>query len=105
MPNIFSCSADWFKKLKDEQEKVVIATYQDSGGDKVNEWLEKLQKLEEEGVPVFVVDCDSCPKIAESIGVKEVGETIVLAHGVEKGRVSPGEDIEGNLNKVKELTA
>jgi hypothetical protein len=27
MPNIFSCDADWFTRLKDEQPKVIVAVW------------------------------------------------------------------------------
>lgn len=104
MPNIFSCSTEWFEKLKDDQARVIIATWKERGGEKVNEFLERLQALEDEGIPVFVVDCDSCPTIAEKLKVTEDGEAIVFAHGVEKGRLTPKEDIEGSLKMVKELT-
>lgn len=102
-PNIFSCSAEWFEKLKDDQARVVIATWKEGAGDKANEWLERLQKLEDEGLPVFVVDTTSCPDIAERLGAKESGETIIFAQGVEKGRLAPGEDAEADLARVKEL--
>lgn len=102
MPNIFSCSTEWFDKLSKEQPKVIIATWKE-GNEKINEWLEKLQKLEDEGVSVFVVDTESCPGIAEKLGAKEGGETIVFEHGEEKGRVIPGEDLESELAKVREL--
>jgi len=104
MPNVFSCSTEWFEKLSKEQPRVIIATWKE-GSDKVNEWLEKLQKLEDEGVPVFVVDTESCPAIAAKLETKEGGETIVFEHGEERGRVTPGEDLEEGIAKVKELTA
>ena len=101
-PNIFSCDPEWFKKLKDSQEKVVIASW--CGGDeKCNQWLEKLAKLENEGLPVFVCDINSCPSIAESIKVTSPGETVVFSGGEEKGRLVPGEDFESDLKRVKEL--
>ena len=104
MPNIWSCDAAWFEKLKNEQPKVIVAVWdRESESDKVNEWLEKLQKFEDEGTPVFVCD-KSCPGIVEKLGAKEGGETIVYAKGIEKGRLlHPSEDIEGSLSKVKEL--
>lgn len=100
MPNIFSCNTEWFERLKEDQPKVVIAAWKE-GNDRLNEWLEKLQKLEDEGVAVFVVDGDSCPSIIEKIGTKEDGETIVFENGVEKGRLTPSEDLEAELEKVK----
>ena len=102
-PNIFSCSAAWFEKLSQEQAKVVVAVWSESGGPKTNEWLERLQKLEAEGTPVFVCDGDSCPSIAQQINAK-AGETVVLEHGQEKARLTPGEDLEAELTKVREWT-
>ena len=103
MPNIWSCDAEWFIKLRDEQPKVVVAMW--SGDDeRVNEWLEKLQAIEKEDVPVFVCDIQSCPAIGEKIGAKEGGETIIFKHGVETGRLAPGEDLETELAKVREMT-
>ena len=101
-PNIFSCSAEWFEKLKDEQPRVIVATWSEEGGEKLNEWLERLQKFEDEGVPVFVCDIESCPSIAEKLGARGGGETIVFERGVEKGRLSPGQDLEAELARVKE---
>jgi hypothetical protein len=102
MPNIFSCDADWFIKLKDEQPKVIVAVW--AGEDeKVNNWLENLQKFEDKGVPVFVCDTRSCPTIAERLGAKEAGETIVFNKGIEKGRIVPTEKIEENIQKLSEL--
>lgn len=103
MANVFSCSDEWFKKLAKEQPKVVVAVWSEASGAKTNEWLERLQKLEDEGVPVFVCDGDSCPAIAEHIGAK-AGETVVLEHGVEKARLTPGEDLDVELGKVREWT-
>jgi endo-alpha-1,4-polygalactosaminidase (GH114 family) len=109
MPNIFSCSTEWFKRLKEQQPKVVIATWKEAGGekvsaDKLNEFLEKLQKLEDGGIPIFVVDCDSCGTIAQELKITEAGEVIVFNNGVEKGRVVPTDDkIEADLSEVKSL--
>jgi hypothetical protein len=109
MPNVFSCNDQWFNRLKGEQPKVVIATWREAGGEKVsggklNEFLERLQKFEDEGVPVFVVDCDSCPTIAEQLKVTEGGETVVFTGGVERGRTVPtDEGIEASLTEVKFL--
>lgn len=104
MPNIFSCSPEWFEKLRAEQPKVVVATWSEKSSKKNNEWLEKLQGLEKEGIPVFVCDGDSCKSILEKLGTQGDGETIVFDHGVEKGRLTPGDDFEGDLSKVKEMT-
>ena len=102
-PNIFSCDPGWLKRLTDSQEKVVVTGW--CGGDeKSNEWLEKLAKLEDEGIPVFVCDKDSCPSIAESIKLVKPGETVVFNKGEEKGRLVPGDDFDSDLKKVKELT-
>lgn len=102
MPNIFTCDSAWFTKLIEEQPKAIVALW--AGEDeKVNQWLEKLQALEDEGIPVFVCDVQSCPGIAEKLGAKGGGETIVFQHGEEKGRITPAEDFEAELSKVKEL--
>ncbi len=103
-PNIFSCDPEWFNKLRNEQPKVIVAVW---GGEdeKVNKWLERLQEFEDKGVPVFVCDSRSCPSIAEKLGATQPGETIVFTAGSEKGRLSPGDDIEGSIEKVKGLTA
>lgn len=105
MPNIFSCSLEWFERLKDEQPKVIITTWKEAGGEPVNKFLERLQTLEDQGVSIFVVDCDSCPTIAEKLKVTEIGETIIFTNGIEKGRVIPDEKtIEESLKRVKKLT-
>ncbi len=103
MPNIFSCSDEWFNKLAKGEPKVVVAVWSESGGPKTNDWLERLQQLEKEGTPVFVCDGDSCPAIAQRINAK-AGETVVLEHGVEKSRLTPGEDLDAELGKVREMT-
>ncbi|MDD5045371.1 MAG: hypothetical protein PHI12_06695 [Dehalococcoidales bacterium] len=103
-PNVFSCSAEWFEKLKAEQPKVVVATWSEKAGAKNNKWLERLQELEKEGIPIFVCDGDSCKSILDKIGTQGAGETIVFGHGVEKGRLMPGENLEDDLGKVKEMT-
>ncbi len=103
MPNIWTCDLGWFERLKSQTDKVVIASW--CGGDeKCNEWLERLAKIEEEGIPVFVIDKDSCPSIAESVKVTSPGETVVFSGGEEKGRVVPGDDFESDLRRVRELT-
>ena len=104
MPNVFTCDPGWLEKLKASQEKVVIAGW--CGDDeKCNQWLEKLAKLEEEGIPVFIIDKDSCPAIAEKIQVTEPGQTVVFVHGEEKGRLTPsGNNLENDLETVRELT-
>lgn len=102
-PNIFTCDPGWLEKLKSTQEKVVIAGW--CGGDeKCNAWLEKLAELENEGVPVFVIDRDSCPQIAEKILITGPGQTVVFAHGEEKGRLTPSDNLEGDLETVRGLT-
>jgi len=104
MPSVFTCSPDWARQLLKDQPKVVIATWSEKDSEKINEWLEKINKLEDEGIPVFVIDCDSCPRIGEELGVKEPGETLIYKEGAETGRLTPGEDLEAELAKVKEMT-
>lgn len=102
MPNIFSCDPHWLEKLQSEQEKVVVAAW--CGGDeKCNRWMEKLAELEAEGIPVFVIDSDSCPAIAEKAGLKP-GEVVVFNQGEEKGRVEPGDNLDEDLKRVREIT-
>ncbi len=100
MPNVFSCDAAWFERLRADQSKVVVAAWSEKTGQ--NEWLERLQKLEIEGIPVFVIDCDSCESIAVQVGVK-AGETVVFANRRETGRLTPGEDLDKNLGEVREM--
>ena len=102
MPQIWSCDAEWYDKLKNEQEKVVVAVWS-SHDEKVNPYLEKLQVLEDENIPVFIVDKDSCGSVAEKIGAKP-GETVIFKGGKEVGRVTLGENIEADIEKVRELT-
>ncbi len=104
MPNIFSCDPEWFDKLVKETPKAVIATWNKAGGEQTNKWLERLEKLENEGIPVFVCDGDSCKNITDKLGAKESGETIVFQNGKEVGRLAPGQDSESDFNKVKEMT-
>lgn len=104
-PNIFTCSDEWLKKLMKEQDKLVITTWSEKSGEKLNKFLERLQSLEsEEKTPIFVIDCDSCGSTASSLGIKEPGETVVFRNGAEVGRLMPGDDFEGDLSKVKEMT-
>lgn len=102
MPNIFTCDPQWVEKLKKGEDKVIVAVWCGSD-EKCNRWLEKLAQMEEPGKPVFVIDMDSCPQVAESLGVK-AGETIVFNKGEEKGRVALSDDIEGDIAKVKEYS-
>ena len=60
--------------------------------------------MEKEGIPIFVIDKDSCPAIAEKVGVGNPGETVVFSEGEEAGRLQPSEDLDQDLKKVRELT-
>lgn len=102
MPNIFSCDPGWLEKLKKGQDKVVIATWKE-GSPGVDRYLESLQQLEDQGIPVFVVDATSCPKIADSLNTKESGETVVFSKGKEVGRLTPGGNPSDDLAKVKDM--
>lgn len=103
MPNIFTCDPGWLERLKATQEKVIVTGW--CGSDEnCNKWVEGLAKLEEEGVPIFVCDIDSCPSIADKLGVKKGGETVIFAHGEEKGRLMPSDNLEGDLETVRGLT-
>lgn len=99
MPNVWSCSTEWFEQMVKDQEKVVVTTWREKESEKINEMLEKLAKLEEEGTPIFVIDLDSCPAIGAKLGLKEAGETIVFELGKEKGRTK----LEEGIEKVKAL--
>jgi|GEM_PF-4051935 thioredoxin-like negative regulator of GroEL len=102
MPNIFTCNPGWVDDLKNKEEKVVIATWSEKGGAPLNDFLEKLQSLEQSGVPVYVVDCDACKGIADKLGVKEAGETVVFKKGVEVGRMeNPAANVDDSFAKVK----
>jgi hypothetical protein len=102
MPNIFTCDQEWFLKLKDEQPKVIVTLYRGED-DKLNEWLEKLNGLEDSGTALFVIHEGSCGSaMADKLGLKQDGETIVFKKGQEVGRLTP-DDIEASLSKVKEL--
>jgi hypothetical protein len=102
-PQIFTCDPEWLSKLKDEQPKVVVALW--TGQDEnVNKWLEQLQKIEDEDVPVFVCDAVSCGAIKETLGANEGGETIVFRQGKEVGRLKPSENIEADIARVREFT-
>jgi hypothetical protein len=105
MPSVFTCSPGWARQLLKDQTKVVIATWSEKDSGRLNEWLEKINKLEDEGIPVFVVDCDSCPSIEQELGVKEPGETLIYREGKEAGRLTPGESLDESLSKVKEMAA
>jgi hypothetical protein len=102
MPNIWSCDPDWFEQMVQKEEKVAVVVW---SGAKDNEYLNKMGELEKQGIPVFVCDSRTCGPIAERLGLKEGGETIVFERGVEKGRVIPSEDAEGNFKRVQELTS
>ena len=102
MPNVFSCDPGWLNQMKKEHETVIIAVY--SGMDKGSfPFLEKLAEIENSSTPVFIVDKDSCPLIAQMIGANFAGEAIVLKGGEEKGRVMPSDNTEEDLAKLKEL--
>lgn len=103
MPNVFSCNPEWFKRLKDEQPNVVVAMWSSQDADRTNKWLERLQLLEDENIPVFVCDLDSCPDIAEIVGASKSGETIVFRDGKEEARLEPSEDVERDIEKVKKI--
>ena len=93
------------KRLTESHDKVVVATWQESGGVENNAWVEKLSALEESGVPVFVCDGDSCPEIAKQLGSTKPGETIVFQKGKEIGRVIPTADSLDDIAKVREIAA
>jgi hypothetical protein len=101
-PNVFSCNPAWLEKLKAEQSKLVVTTWSENGRSINNAWLEKLEKLEAEGTAVFVCD-ESCKAIIDKLGTKTDGETIVFKHGVESGRLTPGDDLDKNLSEVREM--
>ncbi len=99
-PNIFSCDPKWFEKLKTDQKDVVVVGW--CGDDeKCNAYVEEIAKLEARGIPVFVIDKDSCPTIAEQVGVKSAGETVVFHNGEEVGRLTP-ESIETAVQQIED---
>ena len=100
-PNVFSCSEEWFTKLKREQGKLAVVTWK-PGDSTNNQRLEKLQELERAGVACFVCDEKTCPDLANSLS-SQPGEVIVFERGVEKGRVPPSADVDADVNKVKEM--
>lgn len=100
MPNVFSCDPKWLDHLKEEQENVVVIGY--CGGDeKCNEFIEEVAKLEKEGIPVFVVDKDSCPDIAAKVGLQNPGDTVIFSKGVETGRLTPA-DVSTAVDQIKQ---
>ncbi len=103
MTNVFSCDPEWFDKLLKEQPTAVVAKWNKADAAKTNEWLEKLQKLEDTGVPIFVCDGDSCQTITDKIGAKDSGDTIVFKGGKEVGRLAPSSDLQGSLDKVRDM--
>ena len=100
MPNVFSCDPGWLEKLKKGQDKLVVATWKE-GSPGADKYIESLQKLEDQGIPVFVCDAQSCPQLAESLKTKESGETVVFSKGKEVGRLKPGSNTEDDLAKVR----
>ncbi len=99
-PNIFSCDPKWLDHLKEGQENVVVVGY--CGGDeKCNAFIEEVAKLEKEGIPVFILDKDSCPDLAAKVGLQNPGDTVIYSKGVESGRLTPA-DVDTAVAQIKQ---
>jgi sulfur relay (sulfurtransferase) complex TusBCD TusD component (DsrE family) len=89
--------------MKDSEKKVVVTTWSEKGGGNLNQFLERLQVLEKEGVPVYICDMDSCRGVAEELGIKNPGETVVYQQGAEKGRLDSSGDADTAIAEIKKL--
>ena len=100
MPNIFSCDPLWTKKLIGEQKEVVVIAWSSQAG--MEAMTERVSELENEKIPVMVLDCDACQQIPESLGIKP-GEVAVYKSGVEVGRVFQTSNTDEDVQEVRKL--
>jgi len=101
MPQVFSCNAEWLEVMKEGHKRLVIAAW--NGGDEEKiKLFEKLAEVENYGIPVFVVDRESCPGLAEKFSLKETGDVIICIDGREDSRctVASEEDIKKISDKL-----
>jgi hypothetical protein len=81
MPNVYSCDLGFvLTMLHSCPETAVVVGWSKAGGEKNNQWVEELGKLEEKGIPVLVADLDSCANLSTDLGIK-AGETQLYRSG------------------------
>ena len=101
-PNYFTDDPDIFAALVASLEKCIVIGSQ-HGCETCDMWTEKLGESEEElGVPVFVVDADTCPKIAAAVKFQGFPETIIFENGVEVERLEPADTLPDSFEELKQ---
>lgn len=101
MPNYFTDDPEIFEGLVGGQEKAVVIAWE-HGCEPCDMWIDKVGQAEEElGCPVFVVDADSCPKIAERLKFQGFPETIVFEKGEEAKRLEPADTLDDSFEELK----
>jgi hypothetical protein len=101
MPNVSTCDTDFIRDTISKSDKAIAIAWSKSA--EMNELVEKVSELESSGIPVFVLDCDSCGKVSDDFKVKP-GETIIFQKGKEVGRVTPTGSPE-DIAKIREIAA
>lgn len=100
MPNIATCDSEWNRKqIADQKEVVVVAWSKDLN---MNPLTEKLADLENDKIPVFVCDLDSCSNLTDSLGLRP-GEVAVYKFGKEVGKIASTADSSDDIVKVREI--
>lgn len=102
MPNYFTDDPDIFANLVASQPKAVVIGFQ-HGCEPCDMWMEQVGANEEElNTPVFIVDSDTCPKIAESLRFQGFPETIVFKEGKEVKRLEPADTLPESYEELKQ---
>jgi hypothetical protein len=97
-PNVASCDPSFQRNLIAKSTKAVgIAWSADQ-----NELIEKAAELEKDGIPVFVLDLDSCTGLGEEFKMKP-GDAVLFQDGQEVSRIVPSGDPTTDVAQIKQL--
>jgi len=101
MPNYFTDDPQIFSGLVHGQGKAIVIGWE-HGCEPCDMWLDKVGAAEEElGCPVFIVDADSCPKIAKELQFRGFPETIIFDKGKEVQRIEPADTLDESFEELK----